>query len=363
MKRLKKRVRSDLHVSEARRPRARGWDRNVYLALLVVFFGAIANYVAGDRLFLRADGLVLLDRTVISATARVEVTEVSVRPGQAVTPGDVLMRAESLETLGRLAELAVREAEMDERGARLRSQLEVARALRPRAERRLEEIRARADALASLDSARLVSMDRREDLADTLHAAEIEAARLTAEIEGLAAEIGALAQTRGRARDAIRDLRTRYAEGLHSAGTDGIVGERVPAPGEVFNPGDPILTLYRGEPYVFAYLPRGYLFDLPVGAPVTVSTGTLSRPGRVEAILPVSATVPDEFRNAFRLNETRQLARIALGPGPGLPTMAGVRITRDWGGRTLWREAADRVRASLGRLVRPRADHHVAQDG
>ena len=29
MKRPKKRVRSDLHVSEARRPRPRSWDRNV----------------------------------------------------------------------------------------------------------------------------------------------------------------------------------------------------------------------------------------------------------------------------------------------------------------------------------------------
>ena len=290
----------------------------------MVFFGAIANCVAGDRLFLRADGLVLLDRAVISATARIEVTEVAVRPGQAVARGAALMRAESLETLGRLAELAVREAEMDERGARLRSELQMARALHPRVARRLDDLRTRGAALAELDSARLVSVTRREDLADTLHAAEVDAARLAAEIEGLSAEIAALDQTRGRARDAIRDLRARYREGLHSAG---IVGDRVPAPGEVFNPGDPILTLDRGDPYGFAYLPRGYLFEPAAGTPVAVSTGTASRPGRVQAVRRVG-----ELRRALP-HAARHVADRARRPRHRRrPVSIGGRWSKIWSG-------------------------------
>lgn len=330
MKRLKKRTRSDTHVSEARRARPRTWDRNVYLALLIVFFAALGNYVAGDRLFLRADGLVLQDRTVLGATALVQVTEVAVRPGQEVEEGEMLLRAESLEMLGRIAELSMRETELAERGAHLESELTVARKLEPRAERRLAELSKREQALESLESSRLVTAARREALTDTLHDADIRSATLNAQIEGLSREITALKDRRTQARESIQDLKIRYRDGIHRAATSGTIGDIVPAPGEVMNPGEPILTIYRGERYVLAYLPQHYLFDIVVGEPVIVTAGNLTRNGRIDAILPMSSAIPDEFRNAFRLRETRQLARIALEPGPELPTMASVKITRKW---------------------------------
>ncbi|PZX16933.1 multidrug resistance efflux pump [Palleronia aestuarii] len=330
MKRLKKRIRSDTHVSEARRPRPRTWDRNVYLALLVLFFAALGNYVAGDRLFLRADGLVLQDRTVIGATALVQVTKVAVRPGQVVEEGDMLLRAESLETLGRLADLSMREAELAEREARLQSELTVARELEPRAEQRLTELTEREETLERLETSRLVTSARRETLSDTRYDADIRSATLSAQIEGLSGEITALTDRRQQAREAIQELKTRYRNGLHTAATSGTIGDTVPAPGEVLNPGEPILTLYWGEPYVLAYLPQHYLFDVAAGEDVIVTSGNLTRNGRIDAILPMSTAIPDEFRNAFRLRETRQLARISLAPGPNLPTMASVRITREW---------------------------------
>lgn len=329
MRRLKKRTRSDTHVSEARRARPRSWDRNVYLALLVLFFGALANYVAGDRLFLRADGLVMRDRTVIGATALVRVSEVSVQVGQRVNAGQRLVVAESLDILGRLAELSMREAEMDERGAQLHSELQMVRDLRPLAERRLKELRQRRDTLSDLEASHLVTAQTREDIQEMYHAADMRAASLAAQVDGLTEEIVAIERTRTRARAAVQDLRTRYRDGVHLSTSDGTVGDRVPAPGEVYEPGEPMLTLYRGEPYVLAYLPQGYLFDISVGETVLVSTGKLSRTGRIEEILPMSTPIPNEFRNAFRLRETRQLARIRLEAGPELPTMATVRITSD----------------------------------
>lgn len=330
MKRLKKRIRSDTHVSDARRPRPRGWDRYIYLLLLVLFFGALLNYVAGDRLFLRADGLVLQDRTVIGATDLVQVTEVAVRPGEEVEDGQMLLRAESLETLGRLADLSMRAAELAERRARLRSELAVARELQPRAERRLDELVEREETLDDLQDSRLVTADRREEVAELRHDAEVRLATLDARIEGLTEEITALDGGRAEARGAIRNLKTRYRDGLHLAGTAGTVGDEVPAPGEVLNPGEPILTLYWGEPYILAYLPQHYVFDIGAVEAVEITSGNVTRQGRIDAILPMSTAIPDEFRNAFRLRETRQLARVSLEPGPPLPTMASVRITRDW---------------------------------
>lgn len=352
MKRLKKRVRSDTHISEARRPRPRTWDRNVYLALLVLFFAGLGNYVAGDRLFLRADGLVMLDRTVIGATALVQVTEVGVRPGQRVEEGQMLVKAESLETLGRLAELSMREAEVAERRARLRSELAMARELQPRAAERVQTLLDRHARLAALETSRLVTLQRREVVADTHYDADVRSAVLTAQIDGLAAEIAALDATHEQAKDAVRNLKTRYRDGVHTAGRAGTIGDRVPAAGEVLNPGEPLLTLYWGEPYVLAYLPQNYLFDLTAGEAVTVNTGKLSRSGRIEAILPMSTAIPSEFRNAFRLRETRQLARISLDPGPELPTMAAVRITQGW---TVM-QAADEIARRLASMATATAD-------
>ena len=330
MKRIKTRPRSDSRPADPPRRRRRNWDRAAYLALLAVFFAALGNYVAGDRLFLRADGLVLRDRTVIGATALVQVTEVAVRPGQVVEKGDLLLQAESLDILGRLAELSMREAELVERASRLRSQLALARELLPEARERLAELTERQAALRSLSESRLLPAQRLEAQADSVHDATVQVETLASRVEGLATELDALGESRRQATAAVFDLETRYRDGVHHAARGGIVGDGVPAPGEVLTPGDPLLTLYWGEPYVLAYLPRRYLFDVAAGERVTVDSGTRTRTGIIRSILPMSAEVPSEFRNAFRQGESRQLARIALEPGPELPAMAPVRITRPW---------------------------------
>lgn len=330
MKKLKARTRADTQQVEPRRSPRRNWDRFVYLGLLAMFFVAIGNYVAGDILFLRADGLVMRDRSEIGASSLVRISEVSVRPGQVVAKGDTLLRAESISTLGRLADLSIRQAELVERGVRLKSELALAQALLPRAQRRATDLRKRQVKVATLNSQHLVTSRRMQELEDQRHAADVEAATLKAQVEGLGEEIAALDISRQNATNAVRILKTRYQDGAHIAATAGVIGERVPAPGEVLNPGELILTLYWGEPFVLAFLPKRYLFGISVGERVVVSTGQQERSGVITAILPMSQSIPDEFRNAFKAKETRQLARIALDAGPELPALASVQISREW---------------------------------
>ncbi len=351
MKRLKKRSRVDAAAVEMPRRRQRGnWDRTIYLGILAAFIAGLANYVAGDRLFLRADGLVLQDRSVIGATSLVRVTQVAVRPGQSVREGDLLVRAESLDTVARLAELSMREAELVERGARLRSELALARALHPRAKDRLAELNDRAAMLEALDTSRLVTAARKDESADALHRADMEAATLQARSEGLAAELTALDASRAQAARAVRQLETRYRDGIHRSAADGVVGDKVPAPGEVLNPGDPVVTVYWGLPYVLAYLPPQYVFGISVGDAVTVRAGRRALPGHIQSILPMSAAVPDEFRNAFQVRETRQLARIAIDQSATLPATSTVRITQPWNVTPI-REAAESLRDGMSGLL------------
>ncbi|WP_298435217.1 hypothetical protein [uncultured Jannaschia sp.] len=327
-------------------PKRRNLDRTIYLILLAVFFAALGNYLLGERLFLRADGIVLKNRSVIAATALVRVTEVAVAPGQTVAAGDVLLRAESLDVLGRLAELSMQDAALAERQATLRSERGVVESRLPEAIDRLDTYR---DRLAQILAYRRgVPTLRREAVETEVYASQAEVTTLRASLDGLSQEIEAVESARRHAEGAISKLRTHYAEGRHLAGVDGIVGGEVPAPGEVYLPGEPILVLLWGDPYVLAYLPKTYLFAIENGDRVRISSGQLTHLGRIEAILPVSQSIPDEFRTAFRLDESKQLARVRLDPAAPFPVQSTVRISSVSGVGATLRRGLARLFGRLG---------------
>ena len=359
MTRLKKRPRSDSQGNDVRHANRRRWDRTIYLALLAIFALSIGNYFVGDRVFLRADGLVLRDRTVVSATSLVRIAEVRIRPGQQVRRGDVLFRADSPEILDRLADYAMRVAELDERTAELRGRVRMSVELLPLARER--EARLDAD-LARVGSPRLdedaapirrsslLTTSRRQTLEGQVYDAAAEVHRLTALVAALRQEIAAVAAARQQAKESIRRLSQYYGEGLHLAPEDGIISGEVPAVGEVFTPGEPMATVLWGPQYILTYLPESYAFGLRTGQDVRVRSGTLVETGMIEQILPVSKSLPDEFQNTFRSRERRQLARIALPPASAIPTHATVRIDRgrvvELDPQTWWASILARVRRS-----------------
>ena len=86
IRQLRKPSRADNIPNETRAaPTKRiNWGRYVYLTLLFGLAAAIFNYLYGDAFILRADGLVLRDKTSIAATYIAQVDSVLVREGQPV---------------------------------------------------------------------------------------------------------------------------------------------------------------------------------------------------------------------------------------------------------------------------------------
>ena len=129
-----------------------------------------------------------------------------------------------------------------------------------------------------------------------------------------------------------------------------------------------------GTPHVLAYLPENYVFGIDAGDRVIVTNGTMRHQGVIEAILPVSKSIPDEFRTAFRLDESKQMARVALDPNSPFPVQSPVRITKkldviDRGKQRLEEmksvvsKQAQRLRESLTAYAQSASHHEASEAG
>lgn len=326
VRKLRRRPRSDNHVNQIRR-RRRGLGRRIYLLMLAVLGLGLANYFWGGLVMLHADGIVLRDRTAVAATSVVRIEAVHVRHGQSVHAGEVLLHVGSAEILDRVADLSAREAELAQREAALRSRMSLAADLLPLAKQRAEEA---AGALTRLDGAvgrGLVLTERYDNAMRANYDAQTARLRLASERKSLDSEIAALTEARRTLNDALTALKSHFGDGTIRAAVSGAVGADVPAVGEVYNAGDPILSIFSGKSYILAYLPQNYLFAIDRGTAVRVSDGRHSVNGVITGILPVSQELPAAFQKAFRPGDRRQLARIDLPDGSPFPVFATVQVT------------------------------------
>jgi multidrug resistance efflux pump len=329
MRALRKRPRSDNLANQQRR-QGGNFGRRVYLILLGVFALSIANYLWGDFLMLRGNGLVLRDKNVVARSYVSRIAAVNVEAGQAVKRGDVLLRIESVELLERLAELSTRQADLTQKAAEFHLRSQVAKQMLPLAVRREKKT---GQVLAQFDS-----MTKRGLLTSTSYEQALKAnfdagqdrVRLTAEQDTLRTQIKALEDARADATAALKNLQEHYANGVVRAVNDGSVGARVPSVGDVYRSGDPMLSIYTGEAYVLTYLPARYLFSIQPGMKVVVSSGRHSDEGVVTEILPVSDALPSEFQNTFKPRERNQLARIKLSAPHKFPIFEKVEISRKY---------------------------------
>ena len=122
-------------------------------------------------------------------------------------------------------------------------------------------------------------------------------------------------------------MRAHYADGHVASPFDGAVGAKIPSVGDVYRPGETILSIYSGEPHVLAYLPSRYLFSIEPGMRVKVTSGRQSAVGTVAKILPVTDALPREFQNTFKPRDRSQLARITFAEAPPFPLHEKVEVT------------------------------------
>jgi multidrug resistance efflux pump len=326
MQPLKKRLRPDNIPSEKRVVRGRT-GRTIYLVLLGIFAVTVADYLFGDFLLLEADGLVLSDQHVIATTYVARVEQVDVKEGQKVEAGTPLVKLQSTEILQQLAALSTQRAELVAKGTDLKVQAESVAQLLPLAERRVKES---VDAIKQLDTlaaSKLVTSVRYEEALRLNYDASQDRVNLLTRRQVLEQELTSLDKAFGDANDAIEKLKQLYGDGIARSPVSGSIGASVPFVGNVYRAGEPILTVYSGEPYVLVYLPRRYLFPISIGMQLRITDGREVTDGVITEILPVTDTLPKEFQNTFKPSDRNQLAKIKLASPSTFPLNQKVSVS------------------------------------
>lgn len=327
MKRLRNRERVDTFHND-RRGSKKSYGRYVYLAMLAMVAAAVGNHLWGDLVIFRADGLIVQDRIEIEAGFVGRLEELPVRIGQRVEKGTVVARLESIDIVERLAQLSLRVAELTNTSIEQDNTIAVAEQLLPLAAERRNDRQVILASLTGLNHKGFVTVEKMKLAMDDLRAAEEIQIRLRTSLDQNGHARAARGTAMQHAIKAFENLKAVYGDGVVTAPASGVIGTALPAPGEVFLTGEPILSIHSGDKYVLAYLPPRYLFSVTVGEEVKLSAGPLVATGQVEDILPVSDALPQEFQRRFQPTERGQLARIKLNGAQDWPLNAKVEIHR-----------------------------------
>ena len=329
MRSLRKRPRSD-NLGNQKRVSPPSYGRYVYLFLLIAFALAMVNYIWGDMVILRGDGLVLRDKTLVAASYTSRIEKVAIKEGQTVRKGDRLLHIESSEQLERLAELSTRQADLTQKAADFSLRLQIADRLLPLARQREEHTQTFLSHVDDLMKRGNLSSARYEEILRSSFDASSHLVRLTVDQTMLSGQIGTLEAARKDAEAALAKLKAYYADGMIKAPVTGTIGSDIPSTGAVYRTGEPILSIYSGDAYVLTYLPRRYLFSIEPGMSVTVSNGRQTVEAVIDSILPLSDMLPQEFQNNFKPRERSQLAKIKLADGFTFPLHEKVSISRNY---------------------------------
>lgn len=327
MQPLKKRLRPDNIPSEKRVMRGRT-GRTVYLILLFVFALTVLNYMFGDYVLLEADGLVLRDQHVVATTYVARVESVDVTEGEAVKAGTPLLKLQSTEILERLADLSTKRAELVAKATEFKVRFESVAQLLPLAERRAAEAINTIKQFDTLAAAKLVTSARYQEALRVNYEASRDQVSLLSQRDVLNGELSSLNNALADADDAMAKLKALYSDGIVHSPVSGSIGASVPSVGNVYRPGEPILSIYSGDPYVLVYLPRRYLFPIYVGMELGLTDGRDVADGVIVEILPVTDTLPKEFQNTFKPSDRNQLAKIKLTTPSAFPLNQKVSVSR-----------------------------------
>jgi len=327
MQPLKKRLRPDNIPSEQRVMRGRT-GRTIYLLLLSAFALTVLNYLFGDYFLLHADGLVLRDQHVVATTYVARVEGVDVTEGQAVDEGHTLLKLQSTEILESLADLSTKRAELIAKETDFKAKAESVVQLLPLAERRVSEAVNTIKQFDTLADARLVTSARYQEALRVNYEASSDRVNLLSQRDVLQEQLSSLNNALADADDAIAKLKALYSDGIVQSPVSGSIGAIVPSVGNVYRPGEPILSIYSGDPYVLVYLPRRYLFPIYVGMELRLTDGRDVATGTITEILPVTDTLPKEFQNTFQPQDRNQLAKIKLASPSTFPLNQKVSVSR-----------------------------------
>ncbi len=311
VRQIRTRTRIDVLRTEQRASPVQ-WGRRFYLCILTALALFALNWAIGDTFLLRADGLVIADRSVEAATYAARVSRVFVQEGQHVKSGDLLVELQSADMLRDIAQVSAQNADLAERELQLRSRALTVDRLLPLAQRLAQESKHVVGNLDSISNTGLVSSQRLDQALGSEYEAASRLTGLRTESALLTSELPLIISLRERSAASLHQLETFYDDGRIRAEHDGIIGAHVPSPGQVVKVGDELLQVYSGDKRVLAYLPDAYLFSLHPGDRVELEGRQGWADGVVDSLLTVADALPPEFQNTFRPRDRSQLLRIRL---------------------------------------------------
>ena len=337
MRRLRNRqTRIDALRSESR-PRKRGRvGRYVYLSSLALLLLFLFDQFAGELVYLKADGMVSQDISLVATEYDGIVQDMPVTQGAQVSAGDTVALLRSSDILRDLASLSNELARVRARLGELRVRQAKVDALLPVARERAAEMEIYRERLDSLKARGLSTTGQLTSVIDDAFEAIEKVRELEAEKEILDAELVEAQETVARARSALDELRWLYDEGVVRARRDGIVGSVDVEPGAGVQKGQRIAEIFHGKRYVLAYVPTGALYTVEPGRNVVLRTGFRTIEGKVEETVDVAPRLPREFQQTFGTVDRKQLVRIRVdSEGEPLPLFATVTVSSPYALRPL----------------------------
>jgi multidrug resistance efflux pump len=324
MKRLRKNSRVDT-LKGREVWRTGRWSRRVYVIILVLIGLGVFNYLVGDALVLRADGLVVRNRFAVAATYPARVHEVFVKAGDVVQQGQVLAQLESADILKDIAQLSLQFADVTGRDTQIKIRAATTRDLLPLAERHAQQSQ---DFMKRYDTMKgLIPTDKQDAALGSEYRTAARLAELKSEMRVIDTQLPLMQSAQERAQRALSQLDNFYDHGNLRAPVGGVIGPKVPVPGQVAGFGNELFDVFGQHATVLAYLPEMYLFPLETGQKVSIRSGRRQTVGTVEAVLPVTDALPPEFQNLFRPRDRGQLVRIALPQDERFAVSQKIRIS------------------------------------
>ena len=311
---LKRRILLVAQPSEPRSQRLR-LIRWIYLAGVLALAAWLGNFLFGDRLFLRSEGLVLGDPAIIAAEFPVTVRDILVREGQGVEAGKVAAIVSSQAVAETIARLSTDIAARVIRQGELRIRSQVVDAMIPLAENRQQIARDTRKELETLLERRYLGLNQRTTALDNEYHGVQDFEALKSEKRIVESELRTLDTALAEARSAIADLRRIYDDGRLTAPIDGVVTRVAANKGSVVRSGEPLIELSGNQRFVLAYVPTGSLYEVNEGDEVRVKTGLQAKRGIITRVEPFAAALPREFQRAFMPVERQQVIRIEFLPG------------------------------------------------
>jgi multidrug resistance efflux pump len=345
IKAIRKRARPD-NLKNQVRAGGQSFARRLYFYCVVGVFVMLGWTFTGHWFFLDAEGIVTKERTIIAPDYSARVIAIHVKPGDTVKPGMPIATLQSREIIDSIAELSTRRATVASREAQVAGRIETIREVLPGARERRKKADAGRATINSLAARQLTTAVRIQEAQKEFYEAQREESSLSTELGALVSELKNVNSTLAEMDFAIKQVQGAYNDGKVVAQIEGTVGPKVPHPGHIVKPGEPLVELYRGNMFVYAFMPIGRLYSIAPNDNVRITDGQHSFAGRVERIETVTDALPPEFQVNFRSADRQQLFRVVFDTPPPFAIQAKIKVSSNWSPQGIGTQAKGLVTAA-----------------